>query len=185
MTVTPQQAWQVFQQADCLYDKQAVEMALDTMAVQISKDMADQNPLFVCVMSGALVTLGHLLTRLQFPLEIDYVHATRYRGSTQGGEIVWLAQPRKEIKDRSIIVVDDILDEGYTLAEIIREFHARGAHDVRSAVLVNKLHERRYQDLQANYVGLDVDDRYVFGYGMDYHDYLRNIDGIYAVAEER
>lgn len=183
MTVTPQQAWQVYQQADCLYSHEQVGKALDNMAQAITRDLAGQNPLFICVMSGAVVTMGHLLTRLAFPLEVDYVHATRYRGDTRGGELHWLARPQSNLKDRTVVIVDDILDEGYTLAAILKDFREHGARDVRSAVLVNKRHKRRVEDLQADYVGLDVDDRYVFGYGMDYHDYLRNVDGIYAVAE--
>lgn len=183
MSVSPQQAWQVFQQADCLYNKQQTEAALDKIAADITRDLAEQNPLFICVMSGALVTMGQLLTRLSFPLEIDYVHASRYRGETRGSELHWLARPQANLKERTIVVVDDILDEGYTLAAILKDFREHGAKDVRSAVLVNKIHERRVDNLQADYVGLDVEDRYVFGYGMDYHNYLRNVDGIYAVAE--
>lgn len=183
MSVTAEQAWKVYQHADCLYDAAAVERAIADMAERITTDLGDKNPLFVCVMSGALITMGRLLTHLRFPLEIDYVHATRYRGETRGGEIQWLARPRVPLQDRVVVVVDDILDEGVTLAAILEDFRSHGATDVRTAVLVDKLHDRRYQNLQADYAGLQVGDRYVFGYGMDYHDYLRNINGIYAVAD--
>jgi hypoxanthine phosphoribosyltransferase len=183
VTITAQQAWQVFQQAEQIYSKVQVDEALDNIAADISRDLAGHNPLIICVMSGALVTMGQLLTRLHFPLEIDYVHASRYRGETRGSELHWLARPQSNLKGRTVIVVDDILDEGYTLAAILKDFREHGASDVRSAVLVNKIHQRRLDNLQADYVGLDVEDRYVFGYGMDYHNYLRNVDGIYAVAE--
>ncbi len=183
--ISPQQAWQVYQQARCLYERSAVETALDSMAQHLTADLADHNPLFLCVMSGALIPMGHLLTRLEFPLEIDYLHATRYRGQTQGGEIHWLARSKTHLQGRTVVVVDDILDEGYTLAAILEDCRIQGAADIRTAVLVNKNHERRYQGLSADYIGLEVDDHYVFGYGMDYHGYLRNVAGIYAVVEQR
>lgn len=180
MSVTPQQAEQVYREADCLYSRAEVEAAIAGMANAITLQLSDSNPLVLCVMTGALIPMGQLLTHLDFPLQIDYVHATRYRGETCGGELHWLARPRTPLQDRVVLVVDDILDEGVTLQAILEELRAQGARAVYSAVLVEKEHTRK-NGLQADFVGLTVPDRYVFGYGMDYKDYLRNAPGIYAV----
>ncbi|GAB4297265.1 MAG: hypoxanthine-guanine phosphoribosyltransferase [Thiohalomonadaceae bacterium] len=180
MSVTPQQAAQVYREADCLYSRAEVDAAIAAMAGAITAQLRDSNPLVLCVMTGALIPMGQLLTHLDFPLQIDYVHATRYRGETCGGELCWLARPRHPVQDRVVLVVDDILDEGITLQAILAELRAQGARAVYSAVLVEKEHARK-NGLQADFVGLTVPDRYVFGYGMDYKDYLRNAPGIYAV----
>jgi len=180
MAITPQEAQSVYQEADCLFERAQVEMAIEKMADEITQAIANENPLVLCVMSGALIPAGILLTHLDFPLEIDYVHATRYRGATTGGEINWLVRPRTPVQGRTVLVVDDILDEGITLAAILKDLREQGAHRVLSAVLVDKLHDRK-EGLSADFVALEVPDRYVFGYGMDYKEYLRNAPGIYAV----
>jgi len=180
MSVTPEQAEQVYREADCLYTDEQVKAAIARMADEITARMAESDPLVLCVMTGAVVPMGQLLTHLDFPLQIDYVHATRYRGATAGGEIHWLARPRTPLAGRVVLVVDDILDEGATLAAILDECRQAGAAAVYSAVLVEKMHDRK-NGLQADFVGLQVEDRYVFGYGMDYKEYLRNAPGIFAV----
>lgn len=184
MSVSAEQAQSIYISSRCLYNAEQVEAALDKMASEITTRLADSNPLILCVLTGAIIPTGHLLTRLDFPLEIDYIHATRYRGETSGGELHWLAQPQIDISGRVILIVDDILDEGHTLAGIIEHCRKQGAQDVYSAVLVDKHHDRRVSGLHADFVGLDVDDYYVFGYGMDYKGYLRNAPGIYAVTEQ-
>jgi hypoxanthine phosphoribosyltransferase len=175
----------VYEKATCLYTTKEVEAALDRMAINITRDLKDKNPIIMCVMIGGLVPMGNLLPRLDFPLEVDYVHATRYRGEISGGEIVWKVKPSASIKGRTILVVDDSLDGGVTLASIIEEIKNLGAKEVYSAVLVDKHHKRVENGLQkADFVGLQVDDHYIFGYGMDYKEYLRNAPGIFVVAPE-
>ena len=180
MSVTPEQAQQVYDEADCLYSRQQVDAAIMTMAQQISAEMKTKNPLVLSVMSGAMIPAGILLSHLNFPLHIDYIHATRYRGETSGGELSWRVTPRYELKGRVVLIIDDILDEGLTLQAIIESCKAQGASEVYSAVLVKKLHERNI-GIEADFVGLEVEDRYVFGYGMDYKEYWRNAAGIFAV----
>lgn len=182
MSVTAQQALAVYSQADVLYTEHEVEAAIERMAQEITAQFKDSNPLVLCVMTGAVVIAGKLLTRLDFPLQLDYLHATRYCGQTRGGELHWLVKPVTSLQDRVVLIIDDILDEGYTLQAIIAECKALGAREVHCAVLVHKLHGRT-QDVTARFVGLAVADRYVFGYGMDYQGYLRNAPGIYAVKE--
>jgi hypoxanthine phosphoribosyltransferase len=124
-----------------------------------------------------------LLLRLGFPLRLDYVHATRYRGTTRGGELEWIKRPRTSLRDEHVLIVDDIFDEGITLELIARHCRAQGARSVHSAVLVEKQRARQC-DYRPDFVGLEVADRYVFGMGMDYKEYLRNVAGIYAVADQ-
>lgn len=179
--VTPEQAWQVFQQADCLYTESQVEAALDAMATSIDQRLSDVNPVVVCLMNGGVVPFGRLLTRLQFPLQVDYVHATRYGARLRGGELEWIAGPFMPALGRTVLLVDDILDEGTTLAAIEERYRVDGAKDIFKAVLTRKDRPRKIS-IDVDFVGLEIPDRYVFGYGMDYKGYLRNAPGIYAVA---
>ena len=134
-------------------------------------------------MTGGIIPVGRLLPRLGFQLRLDYVHATRYRGETVGGRLHWIVKPTHSIRGRDVLIIDDIYDEGVTLSEIVEYCWAEGANDVQTAVLINKLHERK-QKMNINYIGLETADHYLFGYGMDYHGYLRNMPGIYAIKEE-
>lgn len=168
--------------ADLLYNEHQVETALNKMAGQINSLLADRNPLLLCVMNGGIVTCGKLLTRLTFPLNIDAINASRYRNRITGEGIEWLVKPTATLKDRTVLLVDDILDEGLTLSAIHKYCKEQGASSVYTAVLINK--ELTYQKpITADFIGLTVPNRYVFGYGMDYKGYLRNAAGIYACKE--
>ena len=171
----------MLEQADCLYSEAQVEAALDSMAIAIRKQLAGTNPVVVCLMNGGVVPFGKLLTRLQFPLQVDYVHATRYGAQISGGVLEWKAGPFVPARDRTILLVDDILDEGTTLAAIEERYRTDGAKRVFKAVLTRKDRPRKLA-VDVEFVGLEIPDRYVFGYGMDYKGYLRNAPGIYAVA---
>ncbi len=184
MTVTVGEVREVLARAECLHDRRAVEAALDRMAAGITARLAEANPLVLCVMLGGLLPAAKLLERLRFPLQYDYLHATRYRGGTRGGELYWLTRPSFALRERNVLIVDDILDEGATLKAIVDYCRAEGAAKVLSAVLVTKLHDRRDPEVRVDFSGLEVPDRYVFGCGMDYQGYLRNVDGIYALAAE-
>lgn len=167
--------------ADCLISQEEVERALDRMAEEITRDLGDKLPVFYCVMNGGLITTGHLLTRLGFPLEVDYIHATRYRGKTRGGELFWRVSPEVPMAGRHVVIVDDILDEGATLAAILDYCREAGAASITTAVLVDKQHDRKaVPGHKADYCSLEVADRYVFGFGMDIKGYWRNAPGIFA-----
>lgn len=183
MSVTAERALEVYKHADCLHPQAEVDAALTRMAGEIAARLKGSNPLLLCTMIGGVVVTGQLLTRLDFPLQVDYLHATRYASGTQGGALQWNARPAAALRDRVVLVLDDILDEGNTLAAILAYCKTEGAREVYSAVLVDKLHDRRC-DVRADFVGLTVPDRYVFGYGMDYKNYWRNAPGIFAVREE-
>lgn len=175
----------VLAKAECLYDSAQIETALDKMADAITQKLKDENPLVICVMIGALVPTGHLLTRLNFPLEVDYIHATRYQSSTRGGDLHWLVEPRQSLKDRTVLIVDDILDGGLTLGAIVDYCKQAGAKAVYTAVMVNKRRKREQgHEIEADFFGVETDNRYLVGFGLDYEEYWRNASGIYAVAEE-
>ena len=178
------EAEQVLSDADLLYTPNEVDLAIDRMAQEISVVLADKNPIVICLMLGAIIPTGKLLTHLQFPLQLEYVHATRYRGETTGGKLKWIKKPRTNLKDRMVLVIDDILDEGITLSSIINECRDAGAEKIYTAVLVNKITNRQKHIEKADFTGLTVPDRYVFGCGMDYKEYLRNCPGIYAVKDK-
>ena len=173
---------QVFEEADCLFTPEQIESAIERMAAEITEKLARKTPLVFAVMNGGLVFCGKLLTHLHFPLESSYLHATRYRNTTSGGELDWKVPPAQDLKDRSVLIIDDILDEGHTLAAIVDYCKKAGAQEVYTAVLVNKIHDRKFiPDQSCDFVGIECEDRYIFGYGMDYQGYWRNAPGIFAL----
>ncbi len=172
----------IWSEADCLWDKQQVDRAIEVVASEIEKDMGSINPLVLVIMKGGMVFASNLVLRLRFPLEIDYLHATRYGDATRGSALRWAVPPPESVKGRDVLLVDDIFDEGKTLEEVKSYCENLGASSVRCVVLVNKTHERKSNPaFNPEYCCLNVPDRYVFGYGMDYQGYLRNADGIFAV----
>jgi hypoxanthine phosphoribosyltransferase len=174
---------QVEKTADLLHSDQEVEAAIDKMAEQINTLLGDRNPVILCAMNGGIVIAGKLLTRLQFPLNIDAINASRYRNATSGGAIKWLLKPSTPLQNRTVLIIDDILDEGHTLQALIEYCREQGASSVYSAVLVDKKLNHA-KPITADFVGLEVENRYLFGYGMDYKGYLRNAAGIYACKEK-
>lgn len=174
------EAWAVYQAADCLHDAAAVRGAVVRLAQQVSGKLGCRNPLLLCPMTGGVVLAGHLLPLLDFPLEFDYVHATRYAGALTGGELAWKVIPSATLTGREVLIVDDILDRGLTLAALVEFCRQQGAAGVHTLVLVDK-QCRREAPIEADFVGLEAPDRYLFGWGMDYKGYLRNAPGIYAV----
>lgn len=184
--ILPDDIREVFSKATCIYSKTQVEKAFDHMATEISHQLANSNPIFLCVVIGGIIPLGNLLPRLDFPLEVDYIHATRYQKTTKGQKVQWLAKPQcTHLKNRTVVIVDDILDGGLTLNEIIHFCEEQNAKKVYTAVLADKEEARLSNGLpKADFCGLKIENHYVFGYGMDYKGYLRNAPGIYMVAPE-
>lgn len=182
---TPEKAQSILNNAECLYSTTEVHQALDRMAQEITKVLQEKNPLILCVMRGALVTAGHLLTRLHFPLQVEYLHATRYQGQQRGGDLHWLVEPRIPLIDRTVLIIDDIMDGGLTLAAIMDYCHQAKVSAIYTAVLVSKNRQREPGvNFEPHFVGLKTEDRYLFGFGLDYDEYLRNVPGIYAVNDQ-
>lgn len=185
MLVTPKFIQEVLDKAEKLHTPDEVELAAARMAEEISSRIGESNPLLLTVMVGGLIPTALLLKYMNFPLEMDYVHATRYQKEVAGGELIWKVHPTTNLKARTILVVDDILDGGVTLKRIIEHCEQEGAHEVLSAVLVEKIGTSRADGLkEADFMGIKVPDKFVFGYGMDYKGYLRNAPGVFAVDEQ-
>jgi hypoxanthine phosphoribosyltransferase len=174
------QAWQMLRDADLLFDENKVNRAVSRLAVEITAKLAESYPLVMPVMGGAVVFTGHLLPLLHFPLEFDYLHVTRYDGKTRGGEIQWKTKPHVDVRGRAVLVLDDILDEGNTLAAIRDHMLEAGVAAFHSAVFADK-DIGREKPIRADFVGLTVPNRYVFGFGMDAHEHWRNLPAIYAL----
>jgi hypoxanthine phosphoribosyltransferase len=183
MPIGAAEAWFALEHADQLYSAEEVAAALDRLAMEITAGFEDRDPLMLVVMHGGLIPAAELFVRLSFPFQIGYVHATRYAGGTRGGDLHWIARPSRSVVGRVVLVIDDILDEGTTLGAIVEELRKSGAAEICTAVLVNKIHDRKQPGLEADFVGLDVMDRYVFGCGMDYNEYFRNLPSIYALKD--
>jgi len=169
----------VTEHSKCLLDEAGVESLFKKLADDISAQCANDNPLLLCVMTGAVVAMGMLLPRLNFPLEIDYIHATRYQGELSGKELVWKQLPSTSLLDRTVIIVDDVLDEGITMAMIKAYCLQQGAKNCYSAVLVDK-DLSRAKPIEADFIGYQAGNQYLYGLGMDYKGYLRNVNGLYA-----
>jgi len=169
--------------AELLHSADQVEQAISRLAEEIRADYTGRIPVLLGVMTGAVPFMGRLMLQLSIPLQMDYVHLTRYHNQTKGGELEWLAQPRTDLSGRDVLIVDDIFDEGHTLVEIENFCREQHAASVEVAVLIDKPNPRRVAGADAKYIGLQVPDVYVFGYGMDCQSYWRNLAGIYGLSE--
>lgn len=178
--MTPAEAWRILADAELIHSAAAVSEAIDRLAGEITARLRDADPLVLTVMSGAVVFAGRLLPKLAFPLSCDYVHVTRYGQATVGGDLTWLAEARTPVRDRTVLLLDDILDEGVTLAAIKSRVLAQGAHECVVAVLSEK-ELGREKPIRADFVGLRLPDRYVFGCGMDIEGAWRNLPAIHAL----
>ncbi|MDE2148410.1 MAG: hypoxanthine-guanine phosphoribosyltransferase [Gammaproteobacteria bacterium] len=182
--IDPQQARQALERAERLVDRDAVGRAYDALAARIAADYAQRDPLLLAVAVGGMVPTVELAQRLPFPLEMDYLHATRYRSGTRGGALTWKRQPAPErIAGRHVIVIDDVLDEGRTLAAVCRALAGFAPAGIAVAVMVEKQVAREADAARADYVGLRLPNRYLFGCGMDYGEHWRHLPEIWALRE--
>ncbi len=172
--------------SDLIHDRATLEAAIVRMSGKIHADYVGSVPLYITVMHGGLPFAGQLALELGargLDLEFEYLHATRYRGATSGGELAWKHRPATPLQGRRVLLVDDIVDEGHTLAAIREWCHEQGAAEIRIAALAVKVHDRCVPGLVADYMGVEVPDRYVYGFGMDYHEQGRGLPAIYALRD--
>ena len=177
-----QQAQEVLLNSEIIFSEQQVQAAVVRMAAEINTAMAVMHPLVLSVMGGAVVFTGQLLPLLSFPLDFDYVHVSRYGNSQQGGEMKWKVAPQENVRGRVVLVVDDILDEGETLNAVKQRVMDLGASKFYSAIFADKVNGKT-KPIKADFIGLEVPDRFVFGYGMDIHGAWRNLPAIHATKE--
>jgi hypoxanthine phosphoribosyltransferase len=180
VTLGADEARRVLDEADLIVPERDAARAVRRVAGEITGDLAEAHPLVLSVMGGAVIFTGQLLPLLAFPLEFDYLHVTRYGDTTTGGELSWIVSPRTAIAGRTVLVVDDVLDEGITLAAVKKRLLAQGAKDCRIAVFADK-DIGREKPVKADFIGVHLPDRYVFGFGMDVKGAWRNLPAVYAV----
>ena len=178
----PQNLAVALKNSEQLFDRAEIERAIARIAVEIRNDFAGQRPVFLTVMHGGMLFASLLSLELGFDVEFDFLHATRYRGATTGSGLAWLHRPTTPLEGRRVLIADDILDEGHTLKAVRNWCEDQGAIDVRIAVMAVKVHDRCVEGVVADYVALEVPDRYVYGFGMDYHEQGRNLPGLYALG---
>jgi len=180
--LAPERAWEVLGSAEEVCSAATVAQAVTRIAAEIARVLANDNPLVLSVMGGAVVFTGHLLPLLRFPLDYDYLHLTRYGNATTGGRIEWKVFPLAAVAGRVVLVIDDILDEGYTMAAIRERILTAGARRFYCAVFADK-DIGRPKPIAADFIGLTLPNRYVFGFGMDVKGAWRNLPEIYAVKK--
>ncbi len=176
----PRSAWTFLENSDLVCSEQEIQAAIARLAAEIEARVRDAYPMVLVVMGGAVVFAGQLLPRLRFPLDLDYVHATRYGAATSGGGIAWRVGPPEDARGRTVLLLDDILDQGKTLRAIRDQLLAQGAARVLSAVLVEK-ELPAPKPLRADFVGVRIPDRFVFGCGMDAKGFWRNLPELRAM----
>ena len=177
-----EEALRLLEEAEVLFSPENVRAAVERMAREIESSLEDEFPVVLSVMGGAAVFTGQLLPQLGFPLEFGAIEVTRYNNDIQGREITWRLPPRDNVRGRTVLVLDDILDEGITLAAIRKTLLEMGASKVLSAVFADK-DIGREKPVRADFVGVTVPNRYVFGFGMDAYGLWRNLPAIYALKE--
>src|SRR3990170_2420288 len=175
-------AWQILESAELIHSAAAVDAAIVRVAAEIAARLKDQYPLVLSVMGGAVVFTGRVLPLLDFPLDFDYIRASRYGAVTSGGQVDWKVEPKGNVSGRAVLVLDDILDDGYTMQAIRERVLGLGARAFYSAVLTDK-EKAAAKPIRADFVGLSLPDRYVFGCGMDAHGLWRNLPAIYALRQ--
>jgi hypoxanthine phosphoribosyltransferase len=176
-------AWEILQTAELIHSAAAVDAAIARVAAEITATLKDRYPLVLSVMGGAVVFTGRVLPLLNFPLDFDYIHASRYGAATSGGQVEWTVEPKGNVSGRAVLVLDDILDIGDTMLAIRERVLALGARAFYCAVLTDKI-KATVKPIRADFVGLPLPDRYVFGCGMDAYGAWRNLPAIYALREE-
>ena len=175
-----EEARKILDTAEQIFSAEVVSQTVKRMARDITAVLSDEYPLVLSVMGGAVIFTGQMLPLMEFPLTFDYLHVSRYDNKVRGGDLDWKISPHEDVRDRVVLVLDDILDEGITLSTIRDWVMSRGAAAFYSAVLAEK-EIGRPKPINADFVGLVLPDRYVFGFGMDVYGVWRNLPAIYAV----
>lgn len=177
-----ERAWRFLENSDPIASAEQVQAAVQRVAGEITTRVSTSYPLVLVVMGGAVIFAGQILPMLRFPLDFDYIHASRYGAQTRGANVDWRVKPPASVRGRAVLVLDDILDGGQTMDAIRERLLELGAASFHCAVLVEKK-LRVPRPIRADFVGLEIEDRFVFGYGMDAKGYWRNLPEIRAMRD--
>lgn len=173
----------VLKRSECLITEARIAAAYDKLAATLNLHYATMNPIILVVLNGGLIPAGQLLTRLAFAHRMDYIHATRYRNNEGTNDLTWKAKADLDLTNEHVLLIDDIFDEGITLKCIVEELSQHNPASLMTCCLLDKDHDRKVDGFSVDFVGTQVEDRYIYGCGMDYHGYLRHLPGIYALKD--
>lgn len=173
----------ILKRSECLITESRIHAAYDKLAATLNLHYATMNPIILIVLNGGLIPAGHLLTRLSFMHRMDYIHATRYKDNKGTNDLLWKAKPDLDLTNEHLLLVDDIFDEGITLKKITEELKTYNPASIMTCCLLDKDHDRKAENFKVDFIGTTVEDRYIYGCGMDYHGYLRHLPGIYALKD--
>jgi hypoxanthine phosphoribosyltransferase len=177
-----QRAWRFLENSDPIASAEDVQAAVRRVAGEITGKLAGSYPVVLVVMGGAVIFAGQILPLLRFPIDFDYIHASRYGAETRGADVDWRVKPPASVRGRAVLVLDDILDGGQTMDAIRSGLFELGAASFHCAVLVEKKLKVK-KPIHADFVGLEIEDRFVFGYGMDAKGFWRNLPEIRAMRD--
>jgi hypoxanthine phosphoribosyltransferase len=175
---------EILKSSTLIADQREVKMAVDRLAEAVNAYYGDREIILLIVMTGAVMPAAWLASKLKMPIQMDFVHATRYAGQTEGGEIEFRVPPRLNLEGHDVLIIDDIYDIGLTLQMIEGYCESRGARSVNSAVLVRKIHQRGTTGKLPKFIGMEVEDKYIFGCGMDVYEHWRHLDEIRALEDD-
>ncbi|PIE42307.1 MAG: hypoxanthine-guanine phosphoribosyltransferase [Gammaproteobacteria bacterium] len=173
----------VLKRSECLVTEYRIAAAYDKLAATLNLHYSNMTPVILVILNGGLIPAGHLLTRLAFAHRMDYIHATRYRDNKGTADLLWKAEVDENLAGEHVLLIDDIFDEGITLKCIVEELKKQHPASLKTCCLLDKNHDRKVADFKVDFIGTSVEDRYIYGCGMDYHGYLRHLPGIYALKE--
>lgn len=157
--------------------------AVDKVAEQINRDLADENPIFICVLNGAFIFAADLYRRISFPSQMTFMRMKSYEGIETTGTVKTIASLHESVVGRTVVIVEDIVDSGYTMQRVIAQLQDLGAKTVKVAVLLNKPNARKVDGLNIDYCCLEIPNDFIVGYGLDYNEEGRNLPDIYVVTE--
>jgi hypoxanthine phosphoribosyltransferase len=167
-----------------LFDEPTIHRRLDEIAAQISKDYRDRELTVIAVLNGSLMFMADLLRRIPLPLKLDCLSVASYHGRAQtSGEVIFKQIALPDIKGRHILILDDILDSGHTLAAIREKLETAGPRSIKVCVLLAKRKERA-RPVTADYLGFEIEDEFVVGYGLDFDERYRNLPYVGVLRKE-
>jgi hypoxanthine phosphoribosyltransferase len=151
---------------------------------QVSEKILKKEIVVLCVMNGGMIFCAHLLPLLNFPLQFDVLQVSRYGDKDVGSVLRWIKVPTVELLNKHILIVDDLIDEGVSLTEVFNYCDSKSPASIKVAVLLSKETTRRVvETIIPNYIGLSIPDKFIFGFGIDYKNYHRNLLDIYTVED--
>jgi hypoxanthine phosphoribosyltransferase len=167
-----------------LFDGPAIHKRLDEMAAQITLDYPNRELTVIGILTGSLMFMSDLLRRIPLPLKLDCLSVVSYHGKAQtSGEVIFKQLPVPDIAGRDVLILDDILDTGYTLATVRKKLETAKPRSIRVCVLLSKRKQRRLS-VNADYIGFEIDDEFVVGYGLDFMERYRNLPYIGVLRKE-